>query len=261
MLTRLLSTLVMAPVFLAVIWYGNPYFEWIVALLAVIAGAELLKISGDTRRRVLRVGALALFLLSLTALIVNQPLGAGGAVFLAAGIAWIISRRENANRFWGSLGLLYIFISTLAIFEIRDWAPAGREWILWFFAVVWAADIGAYIVGKNIGGIKLCPAISPSKTWSGTAGGLAVAIITSLVLSGTFLPEQGIAEMAFLGAITCVASQIGDLLESYFKRVNAVKDSGRLIPGHGGILDRIDGVLLAAPVAFFLIPHFTKAVH
>ena len=80
MLTRLLSTLVMAPVFLAVIWYGNPYFEWIVALLAVIAGAELLKISGDTSRRVLHVGALTLLFLSLTALIVNQPLRAGAAV-------------------------------------------------------------------------------------------------------------------------------------------------------------------------------------
>ncbi|MBN08174.1 MAG: phosphatidate cytidylyltransferase [Rhodospirillaceae bacterium] len=260
MLTRLLSTLVLAPVFLAVTWYGDPYFKWSVALLAVIAGAELLKISGDTGRPVLHVAALAFLFLSLTALIVNQAFFAGAAVLLAAAIAWSTSRREVANRFWGSMGLIYIFICTLAIFEIRAWTPAGREWVLWFFAVVWAADIGAYIVGKNIGGVKLCPAISPGKTWSGAAGGLAIAIITSLILSRVFLPEQGILEMMFLGAITCVASQIGDLLESYFKRVNAVKDSGRLIPGHGGILDRIDGVLLAAPVTFLFVPHLTKAV-
>ena len=179
MLTRLLSTLVMAPVFLAVIWYGNPYFKWIVALLAVIAGAELLKISGDTSRRVLHVGPLGLLLLSLIALIVNQPLGAGAAVFLAAGIAWSISRQENANRFWGSVGLLYIFIGTLAIFEIRDWAPAGREWILWFFAVVWAADIGAYIVGKTIGGSKIAPTLSPNKTWAGFFGGIIATLLIS----------------------------------------------------------------------------------
>ena len=260
MLIRLLSTLVLAPVFLAVIWYGDPYFKWSVALLAVTGGAELLKISGDSRRRVLHVAALALLFLSLTALIVKQAFFACVPLLLAAAIAWSISRREDANRFWGSMGFLYIFICAFAIFEIRDWTPAGREWVLWFFAVVWAADIGAYIVGKNIGGVKLCPAISPGKTWSGAAGGLAIAIITSLVLSRVFLPEQGILEMIFLGAIICVASQIGDLLESYFKRVNAIKDSGRLIPGHGGILDRIDGVLLAAPVTFLFVPHLTKAV-
>ena len=261
MLTRLLSTLVMAPVFLAVIWYGNPYFEACVALLAVIALAELLKISSNSSRRFSLLAALALFLLSLTALMVHQPIGAGGIALLAAVIAWLISRQENGNRFWGSMGLLYIFISALAIFEIRDWALAGREWIFWFFAVVWTADITAYVVGKTIGGIKLAPTISPGKTWSGTAGGLAVAIIISVVFSRTFLPDQGRLEMIFLGAVICIASQIGDLLESYFKRVNEVKDSGRIIPGHGGVLDRIDGVLLAAPVACLLIPHFTEAVN
>ena len=251
----------MAPVFLAAIWYGNPYFEGCVALIAVIAVAELLKISGDSSRRILFLTALALFLLSLTTLMMHQPIAAGGVVLLAAVIAWIVSRRENGNRFWGGMGLIYIFISALAIFEIRDWVPNGREWIFWFFAVVWAADIGAYVVGKSMGGLKLAPVISPGKTWSGTAGGLTVAIIISIVFSMTLLPEQSIPGMIFLGAAICVASQIGDLLESYFKRANEVKDSGRLIPGHGGVLDRIDGVLLAAPVACLLIPHFTEAVN
>ena len=91
----------------------------------LLQGTNFLKISGDTGRRVLHVGALVLFLLSLTALILNQPVGAGGAVFLAAGIGWIISRREKANRFWGSIGLIYIFICALAIFEIRGLDTGG----------------------------------------------------------------------------------------------------------------------------------------
>ena len=127
--------------------------------------------------------------------------------------------------------------------------------------MVWAADIGAYLFGRTIGGKKLLPTISPGKTWSGTAGGLAAAIITSIAFSEIFSPNQSILIMIFLGAAICVASQMGDLLESYFKRVNKVKDSGRLIPGHGGVLDRVDGVLLAAPVAWILIPHFTETLN
>ncbi len=260
MLTRLLSTLVLAPLFLAAIWYGSPYFEGSVALLAVIAGAELLQISCNTSRGILFLGALALYLLSLVALIMHQPIGAGGAALLAAVIAWFISRRKTGNRFWSSMGLLYILISAIAIFEIRGWTPAGRDWIFWFFTVVWSADIGAYVVGKIVGGPKLAPSISPGKTWSGAVGGQAAAMIISVVFSKTLLQDQGIMGMIFLGGATCVASQIGDLLESYFKRVNKVKDSGKLIPGHGGVLDRIDGILLAAPVACVLIPHFTEAM-
>ena len=125
---------------------------------------------------------------------------------------------------------------------------------------VWSADIGAYVVGKIVGGPKLAPSISPGKTWSGAVGGQAAAMIISVVFSKTLLQDQGIMGMIFLGGATCVASQIGDLLQSYFKRVNKVKDSGKLIPGHGGVLDRIDGILLAAPVACVLIPHFTEAM-
>ena len=157
--------------------------------------------------------------------------------------------------------MLYVFVAVISVGIIRDSEPDGQEWIFWFFAVVWSSDIGAYLVGKSIGGRKLAPNVSPGKTWSGAVGGLIVAIVTSAVFSVSLLPDQHILDMMLLALFTGVASQIGDLIESYFKRCNNVKDTGKLIPGHGGVLDRIDGVLFAAPIACLVIPYVTKAIN
>ena len=114
---------------------------------------------------------------------------------------------------------------------------------------MWATDIGAYLVGRTFGGPKLAPAISPNKTWSGAIGGLACGVGGALLAAR--LLDVGFSPVTILiaAAIVSIASQLGDLFESWWKRVFGVKDSGGLIPGHGGILDRIDGVLLASPVA------------
>jgi len=149
------------------------------------------------------------------------------------------------------LAWAYRLAALLALLWLRHQPAFGRETILWVLICIWATDIGAYFVGRTAGGAKLAPRISPGKTWSGLIGGMAWAAVASAVTGYAF----GLGEtvhLALAGAALAVVGQAGDLLESAAKRRAGVKDSGRLIPGHGGLLDRIDGlmaVLVAVAVA------------
>ena len=147
--------------------------------------------------------------------------------------------------------ILYSLASVLALLWLRHQPTYGRETILWILVSVWATDIGAYFVGSYAGGAKLAPSISPSKTWSGLVGGAACAAIVS-ALFGLAINAGETVTLALTGVGIALVAQAGDLLESAQKRRVGVKDSGRLIPGHGGILDRIDG-LIAALVFIALI--------
>jgi len=145
----------------------------------------------------------------------------------------------------------YGLAALVALLWLRHQPVLGRETILWVLVCIWATDIGAYFVGRTAGGAKLAPSISPGKTWSGLVGGMAWAAVASALLGYVF----GLGEtlpLAIAGAALAVVGQAGDLLESAAKRRAGVKDSGRLIPGHGGLLDRIDGlmaVLVAVGIA------------
>jgi phosphatidate cytidylyltransferase len=143
-----------------------------------------------------------------------------------------------------ALGVPYVGLTAIALIWLRADA-AGFSRVLVLLLIVWATDIAAYLAGRLIGGPKLAPAISPGKTWSGAAGGLVGALVVGFVAS------PGVWGLA-TAAVLSVVSQIGDLMESWIKRRYGVKDSGKLIPGHGGLLDRLDGVLTAAPVAAIL---------
>jgi phosphatidate cytidylyltransferase len=149
------------------------------------------------------------------------------------------------------VGLAYVVLAGAAMLWLRQDFIAGRADVLFLLAVVWAADIGAYLIGRWIGGARMAPRISPGKTWSGAAGGLlsavAVGLLAALLLSG-----RASWNAMLSGAVLAVAAQLGDLLESFVKRRLEVKDSGNLIPGHGGLFDRLDGLLAAAPVAALL---------
>jgi phosphatidate cytidylyltransferase len=123
--------------------------------------------------------------------------------------------------------------------------------VLFLLLVVWAGDIGAYLVGRWIGGPRLAPSISPGKTWSGAAGGLVAAVAAGLAAAHV-LSDSASWRAVVVAAVLGVVAQSGDLLESFVKRRLEVKDSGSLIPGHGGLFDRLDGVLAAAPVAALL---------
>ncbi len=151
------------------------------------------------------------------------------------------------------IGVLYLGLNLLALIWLRSQPEIGRDLTFFLLLSVWAVDTGAYFAGRLIGGPKLAPRFSPSKTWAGLFGGMAAAAAIGLLwafIAGARQPQLAL----LLGPLIAVIAQTGDIMESALKRRAGAKDSGTLIPGHGGILDRIDGLLLAAP--FFALYQF-----
>jgi phosphatidate cytidylyltransferase len=174
------------------------------------------------------------------------------AIAMMMTVEWLdmIRREENQTK-WRAIGLFYILIPVYSIIKIR---MIDSNILFWMFAVIWATDIFAFFAGRSLGGPKIAPDISPNKTWSGLAGGLVASMIIGLLSS--FMFTGGILFFAIASIFLSLLEQGSDLLESKFKRIFGVKDSGTLIPGHGGVLDRLDGMMLVAPVVLFLITIF-----
>lgn len=148
------------------------------------------------------------------------------------------------------VAIVYVLAALVALLWLRHQPQSGRETVLWIVVCVWATDIGAYFLGKIAGGVKLAPRISPGKTWSGLIGGVCWSAVASAAMGLVFQRGETLP-LALVGAGLAVVAQIGDLLESAAKRDAGLKDSGALIPGHGGLLDRVDG-LIAVLVAVAL---------
>ena len=184
-------------------------------------------------------------------------------VLLAGGLAaieWVrLCRPLRPKRRWPVLaaGVICIAPGTIALIWLRTGA-AGLANVLFVLLVVWAGDIGAYLAGRAFGGPRLAPRISPGKTWSGAGGGLLAAMAVAFAFAVSLGPAWRALPVA---AILSVAAQGGDLMESAIKRGFGVKDSGHLIPGHGGVLDRIDALLTAAPLAALLALRLGHGVH
>jgi phosphatidate cytidylyltransferase len=169
------------------------------------------------------------------------------AVFVALAAVMILYEWRRLVARWGFgwkvAGFFYALVPALALLWIRDRAPQGLELLLWVFIVTWTTDIGAYFAGRAIGGPKLAPAISPNKTIAGLVGGMV-----SAGLAGFAWVEltRMAAVLFWLAPVFAAAAQSGDLFESWLKRRAGVKDSGRWLPGHGGALDRLDGLVVVA---------------
>lgn len=146
---------------------------------------------------------------------------------------------------WLAGGAAYVVIPVTSLISLRA-DPEGLRLVLWMFCVVWATDVCAFFAGRKIGGPKLAPKISPKKTWSGLIGGMAGAMLVGVVTA--FISPGFSVRIIIFSGMLAIVSQAGDLLESWVKRYFDVKDSGALIPGHGGLLDRIDGVVTVVPV-------------
>ena len=195
----------------------------------------------------LQVRSLAALVMAVVALVAAFL---GGYVFailvaVAAGAMFVEWRRMTAG--WGAgwmvAGFAYALVPALALLWLRDRAPQGLELVFWVFIVTWTTDIGAYFAGRAIGGPKLAPAISPNKTWAGLAGGMVSAGLAGWAWTEyVMLP----AALIWLAPVFAVAAQGGDLFESWLKRRCGAKDSGTMLPGHGGILDRLDGLVVVA---------------
>ncbi len=178
------------------------------------------------------------------------------AFFALAGAAvlweWATLVAAARNRWiWTLAGVAYAGVLVLAPISLRADPQFGLSATLFIFAVVWATDIVAYFIGRAIGGPKLAPSISPKKTWSGALGGTASAMIVALI-AARYLPEGNTLALVVVALALSVASQLGDLFESGLKRRFGAKDSSRLIPGHGGVMDRLDGFWAAVLIAILI---------
>lgn len=270
--TRLLAALIMAPVAIAAILLLST--PWIVALTAVVflAGLwewfELAEIEDTLARTVLLVAHLALMVAIVWAsrsasgysYVLFQLASVIGVVWWLLALLWLrhydfASNHETWARFFKlAAGALAVIPAWCALAWIHATEPNGHIWLFTSLAIVWAADSAAYFAGRHFGGTlfkgrKLAPRVSPNKTFEGLAGGVLAGVLIGV--GGSLLAGATGAQIPLVAVVALaatLASVIGDLYESLLKRHAGVKDSGHLIPGHGGILDRIDGVLAALPV-------------
>ncbi len=148
------------------------------------------------------------------------------------------------------LGLLYLPFLLGHLIWLRFLAQ-GEWWVLWFLLVIFAGDTGAYYAGRTLGNAKLCPAVSPGKTWAGVWGGLAASLVVGVLVGRWLLEGLGVLPLAALAVVLAVVGLLGDLFESMLKRQAQVKDASTLLPGHGGMLDRLDSILFTAPVVVY----------
>ena len=252
--TRVISAAVLLPIVVAFLYVGGLGFALFLAFAAVLMAGEWDRLTGGRGFGQQGVMLAAGLVLVLTlgylgkvewALMVLLPIG---LVLALLGQFW------GRGMVWPVLGLFWLGLPCLALMWLRM-GDQGMLAVLWLFLSVWSCDTGAYFSGRSIGGPKLAPRISPNKTWAGLLGGILAAMVASVLLA--LISGSGLTVLfAIQGALLALISQCGDLAESSIKRRFDVKDSGNLIPGHGGILDRADGVLFAAPaMALFFMIH------
>lgn len=255
---RILSSIVLGAVALLSVWAGG----WLLA--AVWLGAALaFALEWQAMAQVAPRGPLAvtttLGLAGAQAAAGMGSVPAFGLAIGAAALALLLLARTGRDRAWALAGFAYAAPVALVPVLLRGAGGAGLAAIVWIFAIVWTTDIVAYFVGRAVGGPKLWPAVSPKKTWSGFAGGLLGAMLAGLLVAQVAGREgvglvPGALWVGAASALASVASQFGDLGESAMKRRFGVKDSGRLIPGHGGFMDRLDGfAAVAALVGAILV--------
>ena len=245
----------MVAVAMAALWWGGIVFWVLCVVIALFMMAEWSVLNGaDARTK--RLAQLSLSVpLALTApaslLLVVHDFFTLGLLAGAAFFVVIVTRKPQL-----ALGILYCGLPVFALMIIRR-QHEGIVFTLWALSLVWACDIGAYFTGRTLGGPKLAPVISPNKTWSGLIGGVTLASLVATLLHFEYgLPLR----LTLATPALAVLAQGGDLYESWLKRRAGVKDSGNILPGHGGILDRLDGLVPVAPVAAFLVllPHFYR---
>lgn len=246
--TRIASAAVLGPLAITAMVLGWPWFDLMVGFCAAVLAWEWSRVCCG------RTGVYGLGLMGLMA---------GAAVLVEPAQAWALAlpllgglggayRVKAAQRrpLWLAAGSLYIGIPVVCLVWVR--LDAGWETVLWLFLVVWTTDSLAFVFGRLIGGARLWPAVSPNKTWAGFLGGVvsagAFGLLAAWALGAPLATGVAVINVGLLALLLGVVSQGGDLIESAFKRRFRVKDSSDLIPGHGGLLDRVDGLMAATPV-------------
>lgn len=252
---RIISAAVLIPPVLAAVHFGSPFFDALVAVGAVILVWEWSGLGGDAN-----AGRAAVVVLGATSLAAVGAAAVGRAeltpmvLVLGCVAVWCAAPRGGGlssaggapdRRRWLAGGVLYIGGSCAALVWLRAFPEFGRDTIFWLFALVWAADTGAYVCGSMIGGPKLAPAVSPAKTWAGLIGGILCAAAAGWAAAAA-MGRGGAMPLVLFSGFMGAVSQAGDLAESWIKRRFRVKDTGNIIPGHGGLMDRVDGLMAVA---------------
>ncbi len=247
----MLSAAILAPAVLLCIWSGGIPYKIMLVVAALGLAWEWIGLCGNAPTQM--PGKLvAVAVVAGTFSAAMGYVGSGLAIF-ATGAAFTAALAGGTPH-WRALaaGIPYAGIGSVALLWLRDDPERGLENLLFVLLLVWSSDVGAYLTGRLLGGPKLAPRISPGKTWSGALGGLIGAIGAGLAVAAlSHALSQPLRVVAIAGCLGVVA-QAGDLLESVLKRHFGAKDSGTLIPGHGGLLDRLDALLIAAPAAALL---------
>jgi phosphatidate cytidylyltransferase len=246
---RVVSAAILVPIVLACAWAGGIWFALLVAAVIGLGGHEWSRLCDiDSPMSIALLIAIGPI---LTIAVVAGGTAAGLVVLVLAAVS-AIGGAKAGNRMWPVVGVVYMGVPLIAILVLRTSPEIGFEGLFFLFGVVWLTDIGAYVSGRIIGGPRLAPLISPGKTWAGAIGGLILAVAGAAWAAGFMANPPPLGAIA-LAICLSIATQCGDLFESWVKRRFGKKDSGAIIPGHGGILDRIDGLLFAAPVMAAII--------
>ncbi|MFN4184753.1 MAG: phosphatidate cytidylyltransferase [Hyphomonas sp.] len=254
---RLLSAFILIPLALGAVWMGGYWLAVACAVFAFVMMLEWCRMSVSPHQYLL-AGLGGLFALSLPSEITWIPVALGFSAFT---LAVLTARPGQRFRITAGFGVVYVFSMVGGLFLLREGGWDGRSAALYFMSFVWASDAAAYFFGRALGGPKLLPKESPNKTWSG-----AIAAVTACGICGYFAAEiEGVDHAAWIvcGLALSIVAQAGDLFESGLKRRFKVKDSGSILPGHGGLLDRVDGlgaVSIAGAAAMFFIPGFATSL-
>lgn len=243
---RAISAVIMVPVAIALVYLGSWPFALLVMVVALLMSWEW----GHLVRGARSDGAFYAHVVAVAAAVVLAAAGhslfAVAALLIgAAVVAWLTSAETSRL---SAIGVFYVGLPAVILLWLRQDRVSGFDAIIFLFLVVWTTDTMAYVAGRSIGGPKLWPQVSPNKTWSGFLGGLFAAMAIS-ALFAAFVPGGSPLRLALLGGALSLVSQGGDLAESALKRGFGVKDASHLIPGHGGLMDRLDGFVTASIAA------------
>ncbi|MEW6257976.1 MAG: phosphatidate cytidylyltransferase [Pseudomonadota bacterium] len=241
---RTCSAAILIPLVLGVTIWGGPLFS----LLWVVAAAAVLYEWGHVARLERPWPYFGLGLAGICAALVCLAFDQDGLAFALLLAAAIAGASVGGRRRAAAFGIAVAAAACVPVVMLRGDDRVGLTAILFIYAIIWSTDIGAYFVGRTVGGPKLWPRLSPNKTWSGALGGAVIGTLAGCALLVAMGLKFTLA-MLVLGLVLSVAGQLGDLAESAFKRAYGVKDAGRLIPGHGGVLDRLDGFIAAIVMA------------
>ncbi|WP_439272765.1 phosphatidate cytidylyltransferase [Pseudochrobactrum sp. HB0163] len=242
---RIITAAVLAPVTILLIWLGGVSFRILAVAIGFAIFYEWTTLSASKQTRSGLITGWAVLIVAAALLFMKMP-AIQVLALIAAGSVFLVQR---AN--WAAGGLLYAGVPMVCLAMLRGDTTTGLIAIIYLFALVWATDIAAYFTGRALGGPKLAPRFSPNKTWSGAIGGVVAAMIAGAMVSYLSFDRIKIP-MIILAAMLSVASQVGDLGESWVKRRFGAKDSGKLLPGHGGVMDRVDGLIIAAVMLYII---------